>query len=74
MCRDSPAAKLIVELESQIVGVQRIGKNIYVGCMDDTLRCYSSKVSLANNNCTECSLILEMFTGFNRCYDDGRVG
>ncbi len=46
MYRDTTTAKLIVELESQIVGVQRIGKNIYVGCMDDTLRCFSAKVSI----------------------------
>ncbi|BFZ06952.1 hypothetical protein BsWGS_09991 [Bradybaena similaris] len=35
--------KNMIELASQPVGMERINKNIYVGCMDDTLHCYTSK-------------------------------
>ena len=38
-------AKLCFELNSQPVGLQRVGKNIIVGCMDQTLQCYSTKVN-----------------------------
>ena len=40
----SRSGKLIVELHSQVVGLERIGKTIIVGCMDQTLTCYSTKV------------------------------
>lgn len=33
-----------IELNSPPVGMARIGKNIVVGCMDNTLRSYSTKV------------------------------
>lgn len=36
-------AKHMIELNSQPVGMQRINKNIYVGCMDETLHCFTSK-------------------------------
>ena len=39
-------AKLCFELNSQPVGLQRVGKNVIVGCMDQTLQCYSTKVSI----------------------------
>ncbi|PIK35714.1 putative Bardet-Biedl syndrome 1 protein [Apostichopus japonicus] len=35
--------KLCVELSSQPVGLERVGKNIIVGCMDQTLQCYTIK-------------------------------
>ncbi|KXJ22583.1 Bardet-Biedl syndrome 1 protein [Exaiptasia diaphana] len=41
--RGSKTAKACIELTSQAVGLERIGKNIVVGCMDDTLVCYSTK-------------------------------
>ncbi|ESO96483.1 hypothetical protein LOTGIDRAFT_115648 [Lottia gigantea] len=36
-------SKHCIELNSQPVGMERINKTIYVGCMDETLQCYSSK-------------------------------
>lgn len=41
--RGSKTAKACIELTSQAVSLERIGKNIIVGCMDDTLTCYSTK-------------------------------
>ncbi|XP_077996781.1 BBSome complex member BBS1-like [Glandiceps talaboti] len=41
--RGSKVAKPCVELGSQPVGLQRVGKNIIVGCMDQTLQCYTLK-------------------------------
>ena len=41
--RGSKIAKACIELTSQAVGLERIGKNILVGCMDNTLVCYSTK-------------------------------
>ena len=41
--RGSRISKLIVELQSQVVGLERIGKTIIVGCMDHTLTCYNTK-------------------------------
>jgi len=41
--RGSRSGKLIVELNSQVVGLERIGKTIVVGAMDHTLTCYSTK-------------------------------
>ncbi|ELT99525.1 hypothetical protein CAPTEDRAFT_108485, partial [Capitella teleta] len=35
--------KTVFELNSQPVGLERLGKNIIVGCMDRTLQCYTSK-------------------------------
>ena len=37
-------AKHCVELNSQPVGLERVGKNIVVGCMDQTLQCFTIKV------------------------------
>lgn len=51
-CRDSKVyhlkkgnepAKLTAELSSPIVGLERVGKHIVVGCMDQTLNCFSMK-------------------------------
>ena len=36
--------KNCIELNSQPVGMERLNKMIYVGCMDDTLKCFTSKV------------------------------
>ncbi|XP_046372718.1 Bardet-Biedl syndrome 1 protein homolog isoform X2 [Haliotis rufescens] len=36
-------AKYTIELNSQPVGLERINKNIYVGCMDETMHCFTSK-------------------------------
>ncbi|XP_057316965.1 Bardet-Biedl syndrome 1 protein homolog [Hydractinia symbiolongicarpus] len=36
-------ARLVVELPSPIVGLERVGKNIVVGCMDQTITSFSSK-------------------------------
>ena len=36
--------KSCIELKSQPVGIERIGKNIIVGCMDQTLNCFTTKV------------------------------
>jgi len=33
----------VIELPSQAVGLERLNKVIYVGCMDETLSCYSTK-------------------------------
>ncbi|XP_031552961.1 Bardet-Biedl syndrome 1 protein-like [Actinia tenebrosa] len=41
--RGSKTAKACIELTSQAVSLERIGKNIIIGCMDDTLTCYSTK-------------------------------
>jgi len=41
--RDTKNVKATIELNSQPVGLERIGKNIIVGCMDETLQCYSTK-------------------------------
>ncbi|XP_002732274.1 BBSome complex member BBS1-like [Saccoglossus kowalevskii] len=41
--RGSKTAKSCVELGSQPVGLQRVGKNIVVGCMDQTLQCFTTK-------------------------------
>ncbi|XP_041469808.1 Bardet-Biedl syndrome 1 protein-like [Lytechinus variegatus] len=41
--RGMKMAKLCFELNSQPVGLQRVGKNIIVGCMDQTLQCYTTK-------------------------------
>ena len=35
--------KTVFELNSQPVGLERLGKNIVVGCMDRTMQCYTSK-------------------------------
>ncbi|EDV24075.1 uncharacterized protein TRIADDRAFT_26650, partial [Trichoplax adhaerens] len=35
--------KSCIELKSQPVGIERIGKNIIVGCMDQTLNCFTTK-------------------------------
>lgn len=37
-----------IELNSQPVAMARVGKNIVVGCMDNTLRSYSTKVSISS--------------------------
>ena len=42
--RGSKAGKPTIELNSQPVGMERIGKNVVVGCMDETLQCFTSKV------------------------------
>lgn len=36
--------KNCIELNSQPVGLERINKTIYVGTMDESLHCYTSKV------------------------------
>lgn len=41
--RGSKTPKYCIELSSQPVGMERLGKNIVVGCMDQTLVCYSPK-------------------------------
>ena len=33
----------VIELPSQAVGLERLNKVIYIGCMDETLSCYSTK-------------------------------
>ena len=42
--RGSKAGKPTIELNSQPVGMERLGKNVVVGCMDETLQCFTSKV------------------------------
>ena len=49
-CRGVKTGKLCFELNSQPVGLQRVGKSIIVGCMDETLLCYSTKVNRAGLN------------------------
>jgi Bardet-Biedl syndrome 1 protein len=44
--RGMKESKTIVELNSQPVGLERMGKNIVVGCMDRTMQCFTSKVLL----------------------------
>ncbi|XP_071492569.1 BBSome complex member BBS1-like [Diadema antillarum] len=41
--RGMKMAKLCFELNSQPVGLERVGKNVIVGCMDQTLQCYTTK-------------------------------
>ena len=41
--RGSKTAKACMDLTSQAVGLERTGKSILVGCMDNTLVCYSTK-------------------------------
>ena len=36
--------RLAVELQSQISGLERVGKNIIVGTMDQKITCYTTKV------------------------------
>lgn len=43
MKRGSTTGKLCFELNSQPVGLQRIGKSIVVACMDNSLLCYTTK-------------------------------
>jgi len=54
-----------VELSSQIVGMERLNKTIYVACMDQTLKCFSSKVSscslMWNSSCPLLRNTLLMF-------------
>ncbi len=33
-----------IYLNSIVVGLERFGKNIIVGCMDSSLHCYTTKV------------------------------
>ena len=46
--RGSKTGKVCFELNSQPVGLERVGKTIVVGCMDDTLQCYTTKVIQVN--------------------------
>lgn len=41
--RGSKIPKSSIKLTSQIVGLERAGKNIIVGCMNQTIGCYSMK-------------------------------
>eukprot|EP00794_Sanderia_malayensis_P020242 gene20242-22224_t len=41
--RGTRSGKLIIELHSQVVGLERVTKTIIVACMDRTLLCYSTK-------------------------------
>lgn len=41
---ETDVEKNCIELNSQPVGMERLNKMIYVGCMDDTLKCFTSKV------------------------------
>ncbi|XP_014667462.1 PREDICTED: Bardet-Biedl syndrome 1 protein-like [Priapulus caudatus] len=41
--RDTTVVKPSAELNTQPVGMVRINKNVVVGCMDQTLRCYTTK-------------------------------
>ena len=43
---ETDVVKNCIELNSQPVGMERLNKTIYVGCMDDTLKCFTSKVGL----------------------------
>uniref|UniRef100_A0A8C4QU40 Bardet-Biedl syndrome 1 n=1 Tax=Eptatretus burgeri TaxID=7764 RepID=A0A8C4QU40_EPTBU len=41
--RNSTEAKIIIKLTSHAVGLVRVNKNIVLGCMDETLSCYTHK-------------------------------
>ncbi|XP_064623947.1 Bardet-Biedl syndrome 1 protein homolog isoform X2 [Lineus longissimus] len=41
--RGSKVGRICIELNSQAVGLVKAGKNIVIGCMDETLQCYSLK-------------------------------
>ena len=41
------SGKLCFELNAQPVGMARLNKCIVVGCMDETLQCYTTKVNIA---------------------------
>ena len=49
--RGMKTARLCVELNAQPVGLQRINKNIVVGCMDQTVQCYTTKVGWTKTTC-----------------------
>ena len=44
--RGQKAGKSCIDLNSQPVGLARVGKNIVVACMDETLQAYTTKVSM----------------------------
>lgn len=43
--RGNDPARLAFEMQSPIAGLERVGKNIVVGCMDQTVTCLTTKVS-----------------------------
>ena len=65
--RGNEPAKLAFELESPIVGLERVGKNYIVACMDKTLTSFTTKVRLDFNplspNSINWSNTLQQFVG-----------
>lgn len=45
--RESDKPKYCIELSSHAVGLVRVGKNVVVGCTDETLQGFTKKVSPA---------------------------
>ena len=42
--RGSTSGKLAFEMQSPIVGLEKVGKMLIVGCMDKSITCFTSKV------------------------------
>ena len=70
ICRGNEPAKLAFELQSPIVGLERVGKNYVAACMDKTLTCFTTKVRIHFNplsvNPTKWPNKLKQFVGFCR--------
>lgn len=49
-CRDSQKPKYCIELSSHPVGLIRMGKNVVVGCAQETMQSFTQKVSLSHLN------------------------
>lgn len=45
LCRESDKPKYCVELPSHPVGLVRVGKNMLVGCTDESLQGFTQKVT-----------------------------
>lgn len=48
--RDSQKPKYCIELSSHPVGLVRMGKNVVVGCAQETMQSFTQKVSLSHLN------------------------
>ena len=79
--RGSKMAKACIELGAQAVGIERTGKSIVAGCMDNTLTCYSTKgkklwAVYLPSNITTMSLMDHKARGFKAvmvALDNGEV-
>lgn len=49
--RGSTSGKVTFEMQSPIVGLEKVGKMLIVGCMDKSLTCFTSKVAFFSIDC-----------------------